>query len=419
MKGTSRAFKLFVNGVICAGLFTLLWFRPNVPRGEWLGVLTFVALTFLAEAFCVALPKGNGTVSVGFAVVYASILLYGAEVGQWVAAIGTIGPIDLSGKVAPVKILFNRSALALSAYAAGRVYQLLGGTPSYQGPQAGLLPLVVCGLVYSLINTSLVVLAVSLQVGANPLGIWNTEFRWAVPSLLALVPLSIVLANAYASMGVGAAAVFFVPLLLARYSFKRYIDLRETYLQTMKALMAVLDAKDPCTHGHSERVARYAVAIGRRMNLPEEDVELLEYVGILHDVGKIGIRDCILKKPGKFTEEEYMEMKRHTDIGSRIIEHIRLLGKGAGWVRHHHERYDGAGFPDGLKGEEIPLGARIIAAADAFDAMTSDRPYKKAYTLEQAKAEMLANSGTQFDPRIVEVFIEYLNEVTSESGIRG
>ncbi|MCR4397993.1 MAG: HD-GYP domain-containing protein [Firmicutes bacterium] len=410
MRAPTRAARFYVYTVTIIGLAVLVRFPPTKEPGQWAAILSFTVLTFLTEAFPVNLPRENGTVSVGFAVVNAAILLFGPEAAQWVAAIGTIRAKDLMGKTPLLAVLFNRAMLSLAAFSAGKVYVMLGGVPGATG-RVPVMPLIVCALTYTVINTSLIVGVVSIDEGVDPRGLWGINFRWAMPNMLALVPIAVVLAQVYYSAGIPGAMVFLVPLLLARYSFKRYIDLRDTYLETVKALTATLDAKDPCTRGHSERVAQIAVETGRMLGLNEEDIELLGYVGMLHDVGKIGIRDSVLKKPGKFTREEYAEMKMHSRLGADIISHVRLLGPGAQWVKHHHERYDGQGFPDRLRGEEIPIGARIIAAADAFDAMTSERPYKRAYTLDEARTEMLTHAGTQFDPRVVEALLAAVDKL--------
>lgn len=413
MRAPTRAARFYAYTVTVVGLALLIWFRPRETPGQWVSILSFTVLAFLTEAFPVNLPRENGTVSVSFAVINAAVLLFGPEAAQYIAAIGTIRLKDLLGRTPLLAVLFNRTMLSLAAFTAGKTYVMLGGVPGSTST-VRILPLVACAVVYTVVNTSLIVGVVSIDEGVDPRGLWGVNFRWAMPNILALIPIAVVLAQVYTSAGAPGALMFLVPLLLARYSFKRYIDLRDTYIETVKALTATLDAKDPCTRGHSERVARFAVETGKVMGMSEEDLELLRYVGMLHDVGKIGIKDAILKKPGKFTREEYMEMKQHSSLGAEIISHVKLLGPGAQWVRHHHERYDGQGFPDRLRGNEIPIGARIIAAADAFDAMTSERPYKKAYSIEQARLEMLTHAGTQFDPKVVEALLTAITRLDKQ-----
>jgi HD-GYP domain-containing protein (c-di-GMP phosphodiesterase class II) len=160
-------------------------------------------------------------------------------------------------------------------------------------------------------------------------------------------------------------------------------------------------------------VAEYAALLAKGLKLTEDRIEMIRYVGLLHDVGKIGIRDAIMKKQGTYTYEEYEEMKKHSVMGSQMLEGMKFIGKGQDWVKHHHERWDGRGFPDGLKGEEIPLEARIIACADSFDAMTTDRPYKAKLTILEAKEELARCAGTQFDPEVVKAMLKVVDRMIS------
>ncbi len=182
-------------------------------------------------------------------------------------------------------------------------------------------------------------------------------------------------------------------------------SLEEIYIEVITAMASAIDARDAYTHGHSHRVTEYAVAIAEELGLSPAEVDIIRNASILHDVGKIGIKEDILKKPGRLTEEERREMEYHPFIGTKILQSVKLLEPVMPLVYHHHERFDGTGYPDGLRGEEIPQGARIISIADAFESMTSDRPYRKALPLEEAMAEMRYGAGRQFDPRLVEVFM--------------
>ncbi|MDP2945523.1 MAG: HD domain-containing protein [Atribacterota bacterium] len=195
-----------------------------------------------------------------------------------------------------------------------------------------------------------------------------------------------------------------------------YQKIQDSYFEIVKALAQAIEAKDPYTHGHSARVMEHAVLIAQKPDLPEEEKELLKYAAMLHDIGKIGVRGIILNNPNGLTAEEYGEVKRHPIIGENIISPIELLQPIKPLIRHHHEWYNGKGYPDGLSGENIPLGARILAVADAYDAMKSDRPYRRALTEETAIQELKRGSGTQFDSKIVEIFLEILKQNLSEDG---
>jgi len=179
-------------------------------------------------------------------------------------------------------------------------------------------------------------------------------------------------------------------------------DLEILFLETLKSLAKTVDERDPYTHGHSQRVARLAVGIGEKLGLPESELEVLEFAGILHDIGKIGIRDEILLKPGRLTPEEYEIIKTHPERGYNILKHIRRLSPVVQAVYTHHEWYDGRGYPRGLKGDEIPLAGAILAVADAFDTMITDRPYQPRRSPLEALHELRARAGTQFHPKVVE-----------------
>ena len=189
-------------------------------------------------------------------------------------------------------------------------------------------------------------------------------------------------------------------------------ELRTAYIQTIRALAEAIDAKDAYTRGHSERVAVYASRLGNQMGLRKEMIERIYFAGLLHDVGKIGIPDAIITKPDRLTPEEYEEIKRHPEIGAKILEPVEFLSSIVPCVRHHHEWYDGcqSGYPERLAGDQIPLPSRVILVADTVEAMTSDRPYRKALSIDVVVAELRKYSGTQFDPVVVDAFLRLLEE---------
>ncbi|MEW5758393.1 MAG: HD domain-containing phosphohydrolase [Candidatus Omnitrophota bacterium] len=191
-----------------------------------------------------------------------------------------------------------------------------------------------------------------------------------------------------------------------------YDDLRQTYLRTVNAFAQAIEARDHFTSSHSEKVSKYALLIAEELNLPAKEIEIIKEACQLHDLGKIGISDYILSKPGKLTKEERREVELHTIKAVQILEPLTFLDNTIGLIKHHHERFDGKGYPDGLKGEQIPLGARIICVADSYDAMTSARSYRKTpLSKQEAIEEIKRNSGSQFDPKIVEVFLKVLDKV--------
>lgn len=188
-----------------------------------------------------------------------------------------------------------------------------------------------------------------------------------------------------------------------------YEKLEKAYLDMVQTLRYTVEAKDPYTRGHSDRVSAYSVLIGKYLNLSDEDLRTLEVGGLFHDIGKIGIPDSILLKDSKLTDDEYSEIKNHPSIGAHILCNATIFQDIIPIVKHHHERYDGRGYPSQLKGEDIPYMARIAAVADTFDAMTSKRTYRDAMPLETVRAEIERCSGTQFDPEIAKVFLDILD----------
>ena len=193
---------------------------------------------------------------------------------------------------------------------------------------------------------------------------------------------------------------------MAISNFQLNADVEKAYIDTIRALAMAVEAKGPYSGGHLDRVAEYATNIGKKLGLSQEDLKDLHDGAYLHDLGKIGIRDDVLQKTGKLTPEEFEEMKKHAVIGETIIKPVKSLSKLSSVVRSHQERWDGSGYPDGLKGEQIPLNARILAVADVFDALTTQRPYKKAMAIEEAKAELRKIAGVKLDKKIAGAFLE-------------
>lgn len=185
-------------------------------------------------------------------------------------------------------------------------------------------------------------------------------------------------------------------------------ELKQGFADTLEALIVTLDQKDPYSAGHSLRVAAYSAAIGQELNLPEEKLDRLNRAALFHDIGKVCIPESILQKPAKLTKKEQQVVRQHTVVGSKIINPLTHMKDIVPGVRHEHERFDGNGYPDGIRGKEIPFEARVIAVADSFDAMMSDRPYRRALTQKQAEEELSRNSGTQFDPELVEIFLKVI-----------
>jgi putative nucleotidyltransferase with HDIG domain len=301
--------------------------------------------------------------------------------------------------------LFNVPLLALTVGVSGLVFRSFGSLCELDSPLF-LIPLGAAGVVYYLFNTWSVTFVIALKDMRNPLHVWRQNYMWNFFHILAFLPVGAVISLLYANSGVWTIALFIIPLFLARYSFQLYLDMREAHINTVAALTSALDASDPFTHGHSFRVSRYALRIARKMGLSSRDLEMLEYAALLHDIGKISVQNDILLKVGPLTEEEWKVLRSHPNIGADIVEQLKFLKEASEVVRCHHERPDGSGYPRGLKGDNIPLGAHILNVVDAFDAMSSDRPYRKALPIERVLEELETYKGTQFHSRVVDILID-------------
>ncbi len=404
--------KLYILIIIFLGIAFMFFFQPDWSSISVLkGFIFFAILNIASEHFAVHLPKEESSVSLSFAILLATMLIFGPEVAVWVAVFGIFTLKDIkSFKKYYYRTLFNGAQYAISIGGAGIVYLYFGGNIGVLIFPNDILPIIAACCVYFLVNVGAVIVVMSITQKVPIWGMWLVNFRWAVPNYLALAPLGIVIAVIYMQIGILGVLFLILPLLLARHSFIQYMEMRKTYLSTIRALTKAIDAKDHYTHGHSERVAQYTVAIGKAMNLPDDYLEKLEYIALLHDVGKVGISENILNKPTRLLDEEMAVIREHSAIGADIIKEVRLITDLSEVIRYHHERMDGNGYPDGKKGEEIPLGARIVGVADSFDAMTTNRVYRNAMNTEEAVEELKRCSGTQFDPEVVEVFVELIEK---------
>ena len=389
-------------------LFIYLFPSLSLISNIWLIFAFFFAISIFAEFIPVDLPMA-GSITIGFPIDFVLILVYGPALAMLISAISAIISEVLEKKTSWYKIIFNASQYALSVGIAGIAYQYVGGVVGFQNFFKYILPAALCALVYCFINLILVTLVIFLDRGGRIATIWRINFKDILSSYLAEAPIGFLMAIVYVEVGIFGILLFFLPLLLARRSFELYTKMRKVYLDTIRALAAAIDAKDPYTKGHSERVAETSVALAQELNLSDKDIENIEYTALLHDIGKIGIADNILGKNSSLTNKEFDKIKEHTVMGAKIIEPVDFLKNSYKAIYHHHEKYNGAGYPDGLKEKDIPLSARIIAVADAYDAMGSDRPYRKKLNKDKILNELKDQSGKQFDPEIVKALISVLD----------
>lgn len=387
--------------IVGGGLLLLGWSVPGLVGAPWLLILLWAALILVTDAAPVTLP-GGGYITVSSTVDYAGILILG-PVPTALAEFAATLVLQVGFQRRPFqKSVFNAAAFAGTVLVAGRVYQLLGGVPgeALAFPQS-LLPILGMGLAYYTLNTLIVSTVIALSERRRMWQVWQINYVWTIFHMVASLPFGAALAVAFRALGVWGVVLFVLPLLLARYSFKLYAEAKRDLIDFAGVLAGVIDEFDPYTCSHSQRVSRCAGQLARELGLPERVVEKIEYGGLLHDIGKIKTsqRDLILK-PGPLTRAELDRVSLHAGLGADILERVRAFRPVAPLVRFHHERLDGNGYHR-LPSHELPLGARIVMVADAFDAMTSDRVYRKAFTVEKAVAELRRCAGSQFDPAVV------------------
>jgi len=411
----SLKLKIYIIVITTLAIALFIYLTPSLPSFSniWLAILFFLTISIFAEFIPVDLPVG-GVISIGFPIDFVLILVYGPALAMLITALGALIGEIIERKVSWYKIIFNTSQYALTAGIAGIAYQQAGGVVGPQNIFRFILPATICALTYCIVNITLFIMVVSFAQNVRIATIWRTSIKETVPSYIAEAPMGFLMAIVYTEVGIVGILLFFLPLLLARRSFELYTKMRKVYLDTIRALAAAIDAKDPYTKGHSERVAETAVVLAQELNLSDKDIENIEYTALLHDIGKIGIKDKILSKKSSLTDQEFDKIKEHTVMGAKIIEPVDFLKDSYKAIYHHHEKYNGKGYPDGLKSEDIPLSARIIAVADAYDAMGSDRPYRKKLNMNKILKELKDQSGKQFDPEVVNALISVLKRKREE-----
>ena len=417
-------FALGAAGFTCA-------FFIRLPE-DLFGLACVVLLSALSQRLPVKLYS-DGQVSISFVGTLLSILLFGPVGGVLAAGSVALVTYFMSDRQ-PKKLVFNFGHNSLSAFVAGTAVVGLGDTLTFSDPVQSLIVGGAGAFILFAIDAWAVSAIISLTSGRSLRSAYRENFGWLLPHYLVLGLVAGGLAIVYHQLGVAAILVLALPLLLSRYSIEQFVnrtrenvlrlersndqlqhanveiremsdELSEAYTGTLESLVTALDVRDQETRGHSVRVATHSLDIARMLGVYSEEELATVYRGaLMHDVGKIGVPDAILLKPAKLTDEEWEFMRRHPAIGYRILAQVPYLRPAAKIVLAHHERWDGDGYPRRLKGENIPLGARIFALADTYDAIISDRPYRRGQTPDAAMKEILRCAGTQFDPKVIEAF---------------
>ena len=400
-----RRFALFYTAVLLAAVaFLISGFAARGPL-QPAAMSVALALLLFAEASPVQLPSG-GSASASHVIALPAVLLFGP---WWTSLLDALALIAVQGlwlRKPPVRMVFNAATFTLSNFAAWSVWHATSrGTAA--GFAASLLPIMAAGVTLFAVNSILVSTVLSLTEGPGLVRVWERNFQHSLLHHLSFVALGVLVTVTYHAVGAWALLLCGPPFLVARHSFGLYMEIRSDLMDFVRALSEVLEEVDPYTRHHSLRVARYAVRLARGMGVTEREIEEIEYAALVHDLGKIGPQhQHILQKPGSLSQEEQRTLRSHPAAGAEIVAKVRALRRASEIVRSHHERPDGQGYPFGLRTGDVPLGARILNVSDAFDAMTSDRPYRRALSLEAAIGELSRGAGTQFDAVVVACLID-------------
>jgi putative nucleotidyltransferase with HDIG domain len=431
-KATARftaAQRLYFYSVIAGGLAITgvaaneLYRQP--PSSQW---LVLAALTLLTGSFTIRVTKLSIRISVSDAFVFASVLLFGTAVATVIVAIDSLVATMFMRREnrSIFRSLFNVAVASSSIWlAASTFYAITGPLP---GPGVFVLtrylgPLLLLAGLYFLVNSWLIAIALGFEQNASIPALWWQHFPWFSLNYFGGVSAAALLVSYTRSVDIGAVSVILPLLVISYLSYRTSLDrvqdaqnhveqLNELYMSTIETLAMAVDAKDQITHGHIRRVQVFAVELAKKLGVTNEhQLHAIQAAALLHDMGKLAIPEHILNKPGKLTSTEFDKMKQHAAIGADLLSSIKFPYPVVPIVRHHHEQWDGKGYPTGISGTDIPLGARILSVVDCFDALTSDRPYRPKLSDEEAFKILRERSGTMYDPLVVDTFAQTYAEI--------
>ncbi len=400
--------KLLISVVLLAAPLAML-VDLGAPATHWLLFAAYVAAVLLTAGMKVSLPRGDSTMSVNFPFIFLAVVQLSPLQAMAVAAISVFAQCKFKVKklFSLVQIAFN-VANAINATAASCV-----AFAALMRLHVALAPaLAAAAVVYFFVSTVPVALVIGWSKGKHVLPLWRENFLWFLPFYLVGSALSALAHLLVFRYGWGT-ALLVLPVAYTIYraynsqmsrirdQAQHIADMEALHLRTIEGLAMAIEAKDQDTHDHLLRVRVYVSEIGKALNLTDAEMEAVKTAALLHDIGKLAVPERIINKPGKLTQEEFEKMKIHPVVGADILARVRFPYPVVPIVRSHHEWWNGMGYPDGLRGEAIPIGARILTVVDSFDAMASDRPYRRAMPLEDAMAIVRKLAGTQFDPRVV------------------
>jgi diguanylate cyclase (GGDEF)-like protein/putative nucleotidyltransferase with HDIG domain len=431
MKDLPVAARVYVTAVCAAGVLVAAFSAPRSLHhvGLFLGLLV---CSSVASALKVSLPlaTSGSTMSISYAVDFASLLLLGANETMFVAATSAWSQCTfrVPSKSPVYRTLFSMASLVLTVKFAGLVYSWLGGstpdTPLTLSTIAK--PLVGAATAYFLGNTALIATAIGLSIKQRIVRVWHDNFLWSAPSYFVGALAAAAAAWVMQRGGYAMAVLTSMPVYLLYRTYKVYLgrvqdeqrhvqEVSDLHLATIEALALAIDAKDQTAQSHIRRVQVYAAGLARALGMTDKEIQGVKTAALLHDIGKLAVPEHILSKPGPLTQEEFQKIRIHPQVGAEIISGVPFPYPVAPLILSHHERFDGKGYPAGLKGEDIPLGARILSVVDYFDALMSERPYHKAMSFDAAIGLLRQESGKALDPRVVQMFVEMYPALAAEA----
>lgn len=428
------AAKAYIIGVVLAGAAAVAQSAYRLYASpldlQW---LILAGLTLLTGFFTVKVPAINARISVSETFVFASVLLFGAEAGTITVLLESLIILFWMppGGRQPHRLAFNMAAPTVAIWVSGSVFFLFSGIERYSTRATPLpilfLPLAAFTALYFFLNSWLVALAVGLENRTSPYAVWSKNFIWLSVNYFSGASVAALIVTYTRRLDLSTLAVI-VPLLVVSYltfktamgrvedSNRHLSELNQLHLSTIETLAMAIDAKDQITHGHIRRVQSYAVGLAKQLGVVDEKlIKAIEAAALLHDLGKLAVPEHILNKPGKLTPAEFEKMKLHASVGADILAAIAFPYPVVPIVRHHHESWDGTGYPTGLRGTQIPIGARILSVVDCFDALTSDRPYRPRLTDQEALAILIQRRGSMYDPLIVDTFVTVHDQIAPET----
>jgi diguanylate cyclase (GGDEF)-like protein/putative nucleotidyltransferase with HDIG domain len=431
MRALPVAARLYVGTIIVAGLAL---FAICLPQARFHQPELFAALLVLSSASAalkvhLPLTAGKSTMSVSYAVDFASLMLLGPHETMLVTAGSALSQCNLNRRDRnPLyRTVFSIASLVITIQFAGMVFAALGGTRSHLSLSTVARPLVGAATTAFLVNTLLVATAIALATRERISTTWHNNFWWIAPSYFVGAATSALAVTFVQHAGYWIAPVTFVPLYLTYRTYNVYLGRMEDkqrhvqqtsdlHLSTIEALARAIDAKDQTTHMHIRRVQLYATRLAEAAGLSVSEIQGVKTAALLHDIGKLAVPEHILSKPGPLTQEEFQKIRIHPQVGAEIIAKVPFPYPVAPLIMSHHERWDGKGYPQGLAGEQIPVGARILTIVDYYDAVTTDRPYHSALSMESAIGLLKHEIGRALDPKLVPLFVELLPGLVAEVG---